>query len=197
VRGGLRLQILLLLGGLLLLAFVPLFFAVATYTGVTLQQLRVGHARALGRAIGAHVAEARASRSEAELMSLLRAEVGRNFTDDRTHIPEDFLFRAGGSRSNRGYAFQSLGVQEGEAIVGGRVQATGTVEYVHWLNERWGAAAFVDVGDAKDSQEDLKPNPSYGVGARFKTPAGPFAIDLAYAQDPRKFRLAFSVTVAF
>ncbi len=76
MRGGLRLQILLLLGGLLLLAFVPLFFAVATYTSVTLQQLRVGHARALGRAIAAHVAEARASRSEPELMSLLRAEVG-------------------------------------------------------------------------------------------------------------------------
>lgn len=128
---------------------------------------------------------------------LFRAEIGRNFTDDRTHIPEDFLFRAGGARSNRGYAFQSLGVQEGEAIVGGRVTTTGTVEYVHWLDDRWGAAAFVDVGDAKDSVTDLKPNPSYGVGARFKTPAGPFAIDLAYAQDPRKFRLAFSVTVAF
>jgi signal transduction histidine kinase len=76
VRGGLRLQILLLLGGLLLLAFIPLFFAVATYTSVTLQQLRVSHARALGRAIGAHVAEARASRSESALMNLLRAEVG-------------------------------------------------------------------------------------------------------------------------
>ncbi|HYP89362.1 MAG TPA: HAMP domain-containing sensor histidine kinase [Polyangiaceae bacterium] len=76
MRGGLRLQILLLLGGLLLLAFVPLFYAVATYTSVTLQQLRVGHARALGRAIAAHVAEARERRSEAELMSLLRAEVG-------------------------------------------------------------------------------------------------------------------------
>src|SRR4051794_36993408 len=40
VRGGLRLQIFLLLGGLLLLAFIPLFFAVATYTSVTLQQIR-------------------------------------------------------------------------------------------------------------------------------------------------------------
>ena len=76
MRGGLRLQILLLLGGLLLLAFVPLFYAVASYTSATLQQLRLGNARALGRAIAAHVAEARASRSEAELMSLLRAEVG-------------------------------------------------------------------------------------------------------------------------
>jgi signal transduction histidine kinase len=76
VRGGLRLQILLLVGGLLLLAFVPLFYAVASYTSATLQQLRVGHARALGRAIAAHVAEARERRSEAELMSLLRAEIG-------------------------------------------------------------------------------------------------------------------------
>jgi signal transduction histidine kinase len=76
VRGGLRLQILLLLGGLLLLAFIPLFFAVATYTSVTLQQLRVGHARALGRAIAAHVAEARQNRTEEGLLDLLRAEVG-------------------------------------------------------------------------------------------------------------------------
>ena len=128
---------------------------------------------------------------------LLRAEVGRNFTNSRERIPEDFLFRAGGSRSNRGYAFQSLGVQEGEAVVGGRYVAGGTVEYVHWLNERWGAATFIDVGDASDSSRDWNANPSYGVGARFKTPAGPFALDLAYAQDPRKFRLAFSVTVAF
>ena len=76
MRGGLRLQILLLLGSLLLLAFVPLFYAVASYTSATLQQLRLGHARALGRAIAAHVAEARERRSEPELMSLLRAEIG-------------------------------------------------------------------------------------------------------------------------
>ncbi|HUP98740.1 MAG TPA: autotransporter assembly complex family protein [Usitatibacter sp.] len=128
---------------------------------------------------------------------LLRTEVGRTHTPGRERIPEDFLFRAGGSRSNRGYAFQSLGVQEGQAVVGGRYMATGTVEYVHWLNEKWGAAAFVDVGDAKDNSSELKPNQSYGIGARFRTPAGPFALDLAYAEEPRKFRLAFSVTVAF
>ena len=128
---------------------------------------------------------------------LLRAEAGRTHTAGRERIPEDFLFRAGGSRSNRGYAFQSLGLQEGQATVGGRYLATATVEYVHWLNERWGAAAFVDVGDAKDSTREWRPNPSYGLGARFRTPAGPFALDLAYAEGPRKFRLAFSVTVAF
>ena len=128
---------------------------------------------------------------------LLRTELGRTFTAGRERIPEDFLYRAGGSRSNRGYAYQSLGVTEGSAIVGGRYLATGTAEYVHWLNERWGAALFTDVGTASDSVKEWEPLKSYGIGARFRTPAGPFALDLAYAERDRKFRLAFSVTVAF
>lgn len=128
---------------------------------------------------------------------LLRGELGRTFAQSRLGLPQDFLFVAGGSRSNRGYAYQSLGVQEGDAVVGGRYLATGSLEYVHWLNDKWGAAVFTDVGDAKDNWKDLHANPSYGVGARFKTPAGPLGLDLAYAEGPRKFRLSFSVTVAF
>ena len=128
---------------------------------------------------------------------LLRGELGTTFAGSREGIPEDFLFRAGGSRSNRGYAYQSLGAREGNAIVGGRYIATATAEFVHWLNATWGAAVFADVGDASDTSREWRANPSYGVGARYKTPAGPFALDLAYAQDPRRFRLSFSVTVAF
>ena len=127
----------------------------------------------------------------------LRTELGRTFAHSRDLIPEDFLFRAGGSRSNRGFAFQSLGVQEGSAIVGGRYLATATAEYVHWLNERWGAAVFMDVGDAADSNKEWEALKSYGAGARFRTPAGPLALDLAYAERDRKLRLAFSVTIAF
>jgi translocation and assembly module TamA len=128
---------------------------------------------------------------------LLRTELGRTFAPSRQNLPEDFLFRAGGARSNRGYAYQSLGVQEGEAIVGGRFLATGTVEYVHWLNGKWGGALFTDIGGAADAPGDLQALKSYGVGARYRTPAGPLAIDLAYASRDHKFRLAFSVTVAF
>jgi translocation and assembly module TamA len=128
---------------------------------------------------------------------LLRTEIGSTFASSREGIPEDFLFRAGGSRSNRGYAYQSLGPREGNAIVGGRYMATATAEVVHWLNDQWGAAAFVDVGDAADTRDEWQGNPSYGVGARYKTPAGPFALDLAYADRERRFRLSFSVTVAF
>ena len=128
---------------------------------------------------------------------LLRGEFGSTYAPSREGIPEDFLFRAGGSKSNRGYAFQSLGVRQGEAVVGGRYLLTASAEFVHWLNDKYGAAVFTDIGDAADTPKDWNGNPSYGVGARYKTPAGPLALDLAYAADPRKFRLSFSVSVAF
>jgi two-component system, NtrC family, sensor kinase len=62
LRPGLRLQIVLALAGLMLLAFVPLFFAVASLTRATVLGAREQAARALGRAIAAHVVDAWASR---------------------------------------------------------------------------------------------------------------------------------------
>lgn len=73
---GLRLQIVLLLGALMLLAFVPLFFAVATYASYTLRQLRSTHARALGESVAARVSEARAHRSTPDLQRLLDTRIG-------------------------------------------------------------------------------------------------------------------------
>jgi two-component system NtrC family sensor kinase len=76
VQAGLRLRLLLWVGSLLIVAFVPLFFAVATYTSVTLRNVREEHALSLGRAVAGHVAEAERGRSQADLFPLLRAEVG-------------------------------------------------------------------------------------------------------------------------
>lgn len=128
---------------------------------------------------------------------ILRAEAGYTIAPSRTGIPEDFLFRAGGSRSVRGYAYQSLGPRDGDAIVGGRYLATGTVEYVRWFTSEWGGALFMDVGDAADAREDLDAVRGYGIGARWRTPAGPLAIDIAYGERDRKVRVGFSVSVAF
>lgn len=69
----------------------------------------------------------------------------------RFGIPQEYLFRAGGINSVRGYDFLSLGVHEGNAIVGGRTIATGTIEYTHWLIDQWGGAVFTDIGSAADS----------------------------------------------
>jgi translocation and assembly module TamA len=128
---------------------------------------------------------------------ILRGEAGVVFAPSRDGIPEEFLFRAGGTRSVRGYKYESLGPREGDAVVGGRYLMTGTAEYVRWLSPQWGAALFVDAGDAADARGDLSANLGYGVGARWRTPAGPLAMDIAYADRDRKVRLSFSVSVAF
>jgi translocation and assembly module TamA len=128
---------------------------------------------------------------------ILRGELGAVWAPSRDGIPEDYLFRTGGDQSVRGYAYQSLGVSEGGATVGGRWLAVGSAELVHWLLPMWGAAAFVDAGDAADRVDDLSPKLGYGLGARWKSPVGPLGMDIAYGRDTRKFRLHFSASLAF
>jgi translocation and assembly module TamA len=97
----------------------------------------------------------------------------------------------------RGYAYQSLGVSEGEAIVGGRYYALTSAEYTHWFAESWGVAAFVDAGDAADTPRDLSLAVGYGLGVRVRSPIGPFRLDVAYGERTEAFRIHFSVGLAF
>jgi signal transduction histidine kinase len=73
---GLRVQIVLALAGLMLLANVPLFFAVASLTRATLAGARVDAARALGRAVAAHVGDARRGGDRSALQRTLASHVG-------------------------------------------------------------------------------------------------------------------------
>jgi len=112
-------------------------------------------------------------------------------------VPATFLFRAGGDQSVRGYAFQSLGVKEGDAVTGGRYLMTGSMEIIQWLTGQWGAAAFVDFGDAAASASELNPVFGYGLGARYKSPAGPIGADIAYGEATGDIRLHFNLGVNF
>jgi len=127
----------------------------------------------------------------------VRLEAGYTFADTRDGVPQDFLFRAGGTQSVRGYAYRSLGVKEGSAVVGGRVLATGSVELVHWLKPSTGLAVFVDSGDAADTAKDFSAQTGYGFGMRWLSPAGPLAVDLAWGHGKTSPRLHFGVSVAF
>ncbi len=140
----------------------------------------------------------------------VRFEGGITAAESRVGVPEEFLFRAGGAQSIRGYGYQSVGVSEGNATVGGRYLVAGTAEYVHWLGApttgpsnaqslpKWGVAVFYDVGRANDSPKDLFPLLSgVGVGARWRSPAGPLALDLAYSVRDKKVRPVFSISIAF
>lgn len=126
---------------------------------------------------------------------IARAEIG--LVNGKNSAPELYLFRAGGDQSVRGYAYQSLGVSEGIATVGGRYIATGSVEVVQWLTSQWGAAVFVDAGNAANRLQDLSPVYGYGLGARWKSPLGPIGADIAYGENTGKYRFHFNIGVAF
>ncbi|HSG23284.1 MAG TPA: autotransporter assembly complex family protein [Azonexus sp.] len=127
----------------------------------------------------------------------LRAEIGYTLADSRDHVPQDYLFRTGGTGSIRGYAYQSLGIKEGNATVGGRFLGVVSAEATHWLDESWGIAAFVDAGDAVDELKDVKVAVGYGLGARWRSPAGPIGVDLAYGQRTSEVNLHFSLAIPF
>ena len=127
----------------------------------------------------------------------LRGDGGAVLARSRDGIPSVFLFRTGGDTTVRGYAFESLGVQENGATVGGRYYAVASAEITHWFAPSWGIATFIDAGNATDSLHSFAFNYGYGVGARVRTPIGPFRLDLAYGQQVHQFRIHFSVGLSF
>jgi translocation and assembly module TamA len=128
---------------------------------------------------------------------ILRGELGSVLADTRNGIPTDFLFRAGGDNSVRGYAYQSLGLPVAGAVESVRHLATGSVEYNYFFSRDWGMALFVDAGDAADTPGSMSPVFGYGLGARYRSPVGPVNLDLAYGEATQKFRLHFSLGVSF
>ncbi|MGB9354029.1 MAG: autotransporter assembly complex family protein [Azonexus sp.] len=127
----------------------------------------------------------------------LRGEIGYTIAPSRDGIPQEYVFRTGGTNTVRGYSFESLGVKDGSAIVGGRYMTTLSTEYTHWLDPRWGIAAFVDAGNAVDDLTDVSLAVGYGLGARWRTPAGPIAVDVAYGQRSESVQLHFSLAIPF
>ncbi len=75
MRWGLRLQLLVLLAVLLLLSYLPLSFAVATYTRVGLEQLQQDNALKLGKSVATHLAELREKTNADAFLDLARAQI--------------------------------------------------------------------------------------------------------------------------
>lgn len=126
---------------------------------------------------------------------IARAEIG--MVNGENSAPQAFLFRAGGDQSVRGYAYESLGVTKGNAIVGGRYLLAGSIEAIQWFTNAWGAAVFVDFGNASNTLQELKPVYGYGIGARWKSPIGPVGADIAYGEATGEYRAHFNLGVAF
>ncbi len=136
MKPGLRLQILLLLGALLLLAFLPLFFAVATYTSVSLRRSQEAHAGALGRAVADHLAQAHAQRGATELEQLLErkarsAEILGIVMFDSNGLPVaragQRLALDGAARAARTASVAEVKTEQGRALLVVAPNARGTV----------------------------------------------------------------------
>ncbi|WP_103035424.1 autotransporter assembly complex protein TamA [Castellaniella caeni] len=126
----------------------------------------------------------------------IRGEIGKVWSKtDR--LPQDFSWRTGGSRTIRGYRYQSIGLERGDAIIGAPVLGILSAEYTHYFTELLGANVFIDAGDAAPSFGQFDWHLGYGAGVAVRTPAGPFNVDVAWAQKDRRLRLQFSLGIAF
>jgi translocation and assembly module TamA len=111
-------------------------------------------------------------------------------------LPASLRFYAGGDRSVRGYAYQSLGPKDITGkVIGGKHLLTASVELERKLFKDWAVAAFLDAGNAFNSLNHLRLYKGAGLGIRYFTPIGALQLDLArqIGVDNPSYRVHFSV----
>ncbi len=126
---------------------------------------------------------------------LLRSRLGAMSVEDFTSLPTSERFFAGGDQSVRGYDYQSLAPEDASGdVVGGQYLAVGSIELDYLFVGNFGAAVFVDSGNAAD---DFLPSPKTGagVGFRWRSPVGMLRIDVAHPFDDSddNYRLHISI----
>jgi translocation and assembly module TamA len=65
------------------------------------------------------------------------------------------------------------------------------------MTDTFGAAVFIDAGDAMDEISAFDAAVGYGVGVRWRSPVGPVRGDVAYGERTGKVRVHFSVGFNF
>jgi len=137
---------------------------------------------------------------------LLRGEVG--YTDARvnnidveiedslvnlsvTQLPNLYRFKAGGSTSVRGYAFERLSNNN----IGSNNIITASAEAELRVLQNWSVAAFFDVGNAFNDWDDRDLKRGIGVGIRWYTIAGAIRVDFAKGLDlpDKPWRIHFTI----
>ncbi|NMG41318.1 BamA/TamA family outer membrane protein [Chelativorans sp. ZYF759] len=122
-----------------------------------------------------------------------RARLGTLAGAPAAETPPDKLFLAGGGGSVRGYPFRSIGIQQGNQIIGGRSLVEASAEVRARVTDTIGLVGFFDAGHVG---ADPVPNFSEGfrmgagVGLRYQTGLGPIRLDVAVpinrrSSDPR------------
>jgi translocation and assembly module TamA len=108
-----------------------------------------------------------------------------------TRLPNFYRFKAGGSQSVRGYAFESLSNND----IGSNHIVTASIETEFRFLENWSAAAFFDIGNAFNDWDEADLRKGAGVGIRWYSIAGPIRVDVAQALDfeGKPWRIHFTI----
>lgn len=125
---------------------------------------------------------------------LLRGQLGRTFSNDFWRLPPSLRFYAGGDRSIRGYGYQEVGPQIEGVATGGKNLVVGSAEYERMFSPNWGAAVFIDAGNAFNEINEGAAVGA-GVGVRWRSPVGMVRLDVAHGfDDPdSQFQLHISI----
>jgi translocation and assembly module TamA len=116
--------------------------------------------------------------------------------DEINELPASLRFFAGGDRSVRGYAYQSLGPRDSAGnVVGGKNLIVGSLEFERAVGTDIGIAVFYDAGNAFNSINDITLFQGAGIGVRYYTRVGAVRLDLArqIGVDKPHFRLHFAL----
>jgi translocation and assembly module TamA len=125
---------------------------------------------------------------------LLRAAGGVLWTDEFDRLPPSQRFFTGGDRSVRGYVFRDIGPRNTDGdVIGGERMLVGSVELEHIFYGNYGAALFVDAGDAFDDSPDFKVGA--GLGFRWRSPIGVLRLDVAHPFDDPHDDVRLHVTI--
>ena len=127
---------------------------------------------------------------------ILRGDAGLTGNASVEELPSSLRFFAGGDTSVRGFGFQQLGPLDDDGnVIGGRHLLVGSIEYDHPVGQgNWGAAVFLDAGNAFNDFDDYDLKGGGGVGIRWRSPVGPIRLDVAHAPDSTdRFRIHFTM----
>ena len=132
----------------------------------------------------------------------LRGELGTSWVDDFSELPGSQRFFAGGDRSVRGFALDSLSPKDPNATsgngnkgIGGQHKLVGSIELERDLPHDLRGAVFFDTGNAFDDW-GTPLEYSVGVGIRIRLPMLLIGIDVAQAlsEPDKKPRLHLNIT---
>jgi translocation and assembly module TamA len=125
---------------------------------------------------------------------LLHGGFGAMDTSSFDTLPPSQRFFTGGDRSVRGYGYQEIGTRNADgAVVGGEYLVLGSAELEYLFYKNYGAALFIDAGDAFRDSPELKTGA--GIGFRWRSPIGMVRLDVAHPfDDPDDdFRIHISI----